>query len=250
MISHQDKLIFIHIPKCAGSSFEKLLKGRPFDWREPDYDRLVGWCPKRRIHLQHATARQLLELELVDEDIWNTYFKFAFVRNPWDRAMSDYFWMRRETGVRDSFYHFLKRRGGFKKVLSNKDDKFYRGDHLDEQIGYIQINGKIVVDFLGRFESINTDYEVLKTKIPNLLEPRLPHEQKGKKKFHHYSSFYFRRSKKWVREIYQKDIEAFGYSFESPEYSLVKPGQEWKKTLFALYYHSSLVQRAHKLFSN
>ena len=66
MISHTHKIIFIHIPKCAGSSVEVYFKNKTFDWTKPSYKNLTGWCPKRKIHLQHATSKQLLELDLID----------------------------------------------------------------------------------------------------------------------------------------------------------------------------------------
>ena len=64
MISHQHKIIFIHIPKCAGSSIKDYYFNSPqLDWKTPNYDLLYGWCPKRKIHLQHATSKQLLETD-------------------------------------------------------------------------------------------------------------------------------------------------------------------------------------------
>ena len=79
MISHKHKFIFIHIPKCAGSSIRDFYFDTPnLDWKIPNYDLLYGWCPKRKIHLQHATAKQILETDLVSRAVWDNYYKFTF----------------------------------------------------------------------------------------------------------------------------------------------------------------------------
>ena len=74
MISHKHKLIFIHIPKCGGSSINNFyFNGKGLDWKRPNYNVLYGWCPKHQIHLEHATSKQLVELNLITEEQWNTY---------------------------------------------------------------------------------------------------------------------------------------------------------------------------------
>ena len=78
MISHKYRCIFIHIPKCAGTSVNKLLSDNTiFDYRTPNYDFLYGWCPKRKLFLQHATVQELLELDLISNKTWNEYYKFT-----------------------------------------------------------------------------------------------------------------------------------------------------------------------------
>ncbi len=213
MISHEHKIIFIHIPKCAGSSIEKYFRAKWFSWKEPNYDYLLGWCPKRKIHLQHATAQQMLEMELVDEQTWNSYYKFAFVRNPWDRAYSDYFWLMKDLKVKDIFKNYLLKKGQFKHFLTDPSIKEYRGDHLIPQIDFINVNNSIAVDFIGRFESFQNDFNELKFRL-GLEKEMLLHEKQSKKLFSHYSHFYNQRSKKLVAEIYLDDISAFEYKFD------------------------------------
>ena len=66
MISHDHKCIFIHIPKTAGSSINKFyFNAKQLDWTTPNYDILYGWCPDRKLHLQHATPIQLLQTGLI-----------------------------------------------------------------------------------------------------------------------------------------------------------------------------------------
>jgi hypothetical protein len=68
MIIHARRLIFVHIQKTGGNAISTALG------QNPD-------CPEK-----HFFARDLRELYCTD--VWNAYFKFAFVRNPWDRLVS------------------------------------------------------------------------------------------------------------------------------------------------------------------
>ncbi len=212
MISHEHKVIFIHIPKCAGSSIEYYFNVKPFDWRKPNFYTLCGWDSKRKIHLQHATAKQYLELELIDEKTWHQYFKFAFVRNPWSRAYSDYFWIMKDTGIRDTFQNFILKKGKFSEVLNDFCKKEYRGDHLTSQTEFITVNGEIAVDFIGRFETFNQDFEKVR-KILRLNKPMNFHAKKSKKRHKHYSHYFSNSKKLLIEKQYSEDISTFNYEF-------------------------------------
>ncbi|WP_339909347.1 sulfotransferase family 2 domain-containing protein [Symmachiella dynata] len=213
MISHEHKAIYVHVPKCAGSSVEKLLLPNRPQHDGPDYEHLFGWCPKRKIHLQHATATQMLDLELVTESQWRDYYKFAFVRNPFDRTFSDYFWMKTQIEPAGGFGEYIERRGRFAPILGEPDGPDYRGDHLIPQCEFVYIDGKIAVDFIGRFESLDAGLETIQTKL-SVVDRRVPHLKKGRKRHQHYSHFYTNRMREQVRSLYEADLEAFGYQFD------------------------------------
>ena len=86
MISNKHKCIFIHIPKCGGASVEDVLfkpiKERTTKdlWMFPSKYQTGG--------LQHLMASHIIEE--VGEDIFKEYFKFSFVRNPWDKMVSQF----------------------------------------------------------------------------------------------------------------------------------------------------------------
>ena len=82
-ISHDKKLIFVHIPKNAGESVEKALGM----YRGDPKQTMWGVVGKRTV-LQHLTGVELRD-RIGDEAIWNGYFKFAIVRNPWSKAVSE-----------------------------------------------------------------------------------------------------------------------------------------------------------------
>jgi hypothetical protein len=221
MISHKHKCIFIHIPKTAGTSINTFFHpGIIFKTLPPDYDRLFGWCPKRKIHLQHATSKQLLELELISEEVWKEYFKFTFVRNPWDRAYSDYLWMQKFSGVKASFKEYMFNEGAFKKILTDTSDHHYLGDHKISQSDFFSMEGPLKLDFVGRFENFNIDIKIILKNL-GILTPFDSHENKGKRELN-YSNFYTGSMKKWVEKSYERDITAFEYSFEDKRTGLNK----------------------------
>ena len=91
MISHKHKFIFIHIPKTAGTSIEQAL-------RDETCQLLPGeWAAGRGLHapLNHLTLQELVDYGILTPAQLKSYFKFCFVRNPWDRLISEIFcrWM-------------------------------------------------------------------------------------------------------------------------------------------------------------
>ena len=214
MISHKHRCIFIHIPKCGGSSIRNFVfDGKKLDWREPNYEKLYGWCPKRKIHLQHATSKQLLESDLISETDWNDYFKFTIVRNPWDRSYSDYLWIQKDRKVRGSFSDYIQAKGPFKKVLGDSSEMQYRGDHLLPQSDFFDLENGYSVDYVGRFEEFSETIQAICSRL-NIDQAFADHEKKNKKRHRHYSNFYTSSRQRLVEKFYANDIESYGYQFE------------------------------------
>lgn len=213
MISHKYKCIFIHIPKCAGSSItEFFFPNFHFNIFKPDYENLFGWCPERKIHLQHATTKQLIETKLISKYEWDEYFKFTFVRNPWDRAVSDYFWMKKELNIDDSFQSYLNKRGKFNSFLNDNSNIKYRGDHLIPQTDFFYTNGEFKIDFIGRFENFQHDINQVLTQL-NVEKPFLTHINKSSNLLSHYSYFYSFKTMKLIGKKYKNDIDYFDYKY-------------------------------------
>jgi len=222
MISHKYKLIFIHIPKCAGSSIKDYYFDEPdVDWKVPNYKILYGWCPKRKIHLQHATSKQLLETGLISNEHWDEYFKFTFVRNPFDRAYSDYLWIQKNRKIKGTFQEYILQKGNFDKVLNDRSDKNYRGDHVISQTDFFDFEGNYKMDFVGRFESLNNDIEKL-NKLLGIQKPFTYHSKKNKNRLDHYSLFYSSKTKRMVEEKFSKDLNKLDYKFDDQKSFLDK----------------------------
>ncbi len=213
MISHRYKCIFIHIPKTAGTSINSFFyPGTKFHYASPDYKRLFGWCPKRKLHMQHATARQLIETNLITEEHWNTYYKFTFVRNPWDRAYSDYIWIKNFSKVSGSFREYILKTGEFKKIFTNKTSNRYLGDHLLPQTDFFEFEGVFKPDFIGRFEQFKSDIQSVISHLE--INKKFEVYQNKSKRKSDYSLFYTETKKKLVEKKFQADIQMLHYEFE------------------------------------
>ena len=111
MISHQHETIFIHIPKCAGTSIERVfLEDINVTWqnRSPLLLRInenheVG--PPRLAHLTHG---EYTEFHYISKKLFRKYFKFSICRNPYARTYSLYKYTTNQTISFDSFVLNLK----------------------------------------------------------------------------------------------------------------------------------------------
>ena len=91
IISRKHKFIFVHIPKVGGTSIKKCLL--PFYDRKKELEKIPkGLRSSNVIARKHAYASVLLQA--LGKNIWRSYFKFAFVRNPWDWVVSIYHFIR------------------------------------------------------------------------------------------------------------------------------------------------------------
>ena len=211
-ISYKYKCIFVHIPKTAGTSIEAAL-GMHGDLTkvgiEPYYKQ------KRDIKnffgkgLQHFTAEQL-RAHPVAGKLFKNYFKFAFVRNPWDRLVSELAWRGAGKSVDTTRLYFEKKLSKVEEEWGSK--KGLSRIHVMPQINFIidKRTREKIVDFVGRFESLQKDWDVLLSKI-GTEKIILPHRMKS---IHiPYWEYYTPRTKDLVYEIYRKDIEYFNYKF-------------------------------------
>ena len=112
IISHPNKFIFLHLPKNAGTSIEGSLTGAN-DWKTAD---------------KHLTATE--SIEKFGQDVWREYFTFCFVRNPWDRLVSQ-FRFNGETWCKRYFGHSLGFNDFVKKVVA-PGLPFSRHDYLSK----------------------------------------------------------------------------------------------------------------------
>jgi len=221
MISHKHKCIFIHIPKTAGMSINSFFHPEVNFYQDvPNYEILFGWCPKRQLHMQHATAKQLLETELITEEQWNDYYKFTFVRNPWDRAYSDYKWIQGFSGIYGGFKDFINKAGDFDQILNNKSSMNYLGDHLQLQTDFFDFEGFYKPDFIGRFENFPKD--ILKILKDLEIKKSFDIFINTSKREKDYSLFYTNTFMHLISKKYYLDIELLNYQFEDKRKGIYK----------------------------
>lgn len=209
MISHLHKCIFVHIPKTGGTSVEDLIWPQISERSAQDL-----WMGKIDQHsnkyqtggLQHLLARQI-QLE-VGHEVFDSYFKFTMVRNPWDRLVSQYAHMSKRKGLRN--YIGMKEGDPLKRYLELIGKR--RHVQWEPQTSFIlSPQGHRLVDFIGRFENFNESVMDVLTHL-GLGTCSIPHAKRGERG--PYQSYYDLEAQEIVADRYAADIELFGYEFE------------------------------------
>ena len=208
MVSHKHKCIFVHIPKVGGSSIEQLI------WRSEKYrnesDLWMGFIDKYNNKYQTGGLQHLFASHIqqeLGEDIFSEYFKFTMVRNPWDKAVSQFSFMKKRKDLRE--FIGMEADDSFKTYLALIQKKTHV--QWDSQYKFIlDTNGEQMVDFIGRFENFND--EVCKAlDFINIKTKKIPHIKKSIRA--NYRDYYDEESMETVRNIYKEDIELLGYTF-------------------------------------
>ncbi len=179
--------IFIHINKTGGSSIALAL-GLPMQ--------------------VHATALEIKNQITVGQ--WKTAFKFAYVRNPWDKVVSHYHYrvQTNQTGLSDGAIDFNE---WVRLSYGERDPQFYdKPRFFMPQIDWVtDQSGKVIVDHVGRFENLAKDFNDVCRVIGNRSE--LPHARRSS--HNHYREYYTDDTQGIIRKWFIKDIEMFGYQF-------------------------------------
>ncbi len=148
----------------------------------------------------HVSVNQIRPV--LGEKIFNDYFKFAFVRNPFDRFVSYCSFMSRDTGA------FAAQPKEYMKYILTQlrpvDHLLYKPQH--EFI--VNQNDMLSVDFIGRTESMQDSYNKICAKlgIPAMLLDVV-----NSSRHYPYMEYYDDETYSLVTDMYNKDIDMFGY---------------------------------------
>ena len=143
--------VFIHIPKCAGTSIHVALKTL--------HDRLSLPLDERKYH-KHSKAS---EVRKILGPAWDKAFTFSFVRNPWDLMVSSYHWWLNHAADFPSLAEHVskvKALPDFAAFIRSP----YGSEMVNEQPGrdlmdWISADDdKVIVDLVGRYETLDADW--------------------------------------------------------------------------------------------
>lgn len=192
MICRKEKYIFIHIPKTAGSSIEKALV-------TPDCELLSNQREKGLV-LNHLTINEAIKNNFISLEELKSFFVFAFVRNPWDRIVSDIFYL--------NFLPEFKHKTFPEKVRIYCEMDNY-GNHIVPQVDFFKDYWQYV-DFIGKFENLQQDFDhictILKKSQINLLH-------NNKTRHPPYFKLLTPELIDLIRIKYQQDILKFNYKY-------------------------------------
>lgn len=189
IISHSHKFIFIHIHRTGGTTIANLIQNQI--------------RANAKIITQHGHYRTS-ESEVLEA--YPNYYTFSFVRNPWERMLSWYFLLNPQKTelspdkIKMDFERFLK-----------EDLKKPEGSFHPNQLDYLtDVNGKVLVNRVGRFENYLDDLRDIFREL-NVPVFEIPHINKS---IATYSpSYYTEESIEIVANMCKADIDFFGYTF-------------------------------------
>ena len=191
MISDEYRFIFVHLNKTGGTSIEKVF---------------VPEADQKDVRYKHASAayyRKKFPRSFRD------YYKFAFVRNPWDWLVSRYHWSRDRQRLFDfSFAEMLARlQAG---IPLSPVAPWLESEALLPQRDRLCVDGDIAVDFVGRFERLQEDFNVVCAALR--IESRtLDHVFRTNHT--RYVDYYDDDMRRLVGQLYATDVAEFGYRF-------------------------------------
>ena len=189
--------IFIHIPKCAGNSISKSL------------------------FATSTTHRTALDYQLIySPKEYKVRFKFTFVRNPWDRLVSAYYFLKggglNQQDMAWSNQHLSKFNtfDSFVCQWVNKNNVRTGWVHFRPQYLFIcnALTKSSQIDFIGRYESLNRDFQYVARRLS--IPAELVHLNAARAIRPAYHTFYTPKTWQIVAKAYSEDIQLFGYGNE------------------------------------
>jgi len=231
VISYKNKFIFFHIPKCAGSAIRDALLTVPETQSDPSAQ-----------HIKPVQMDMRLKKEGHDMD---TFYKFAFVRNPWARTVSGYYFTLKCVKCyhdpdpkfdRYRLYPWLKptaEEGYIHREYSAEDDYWIKQVHLDVtdpiinfrkhirkmgNIGIPEVDknpytgwiSQCNFNYIGRVENIQNDLNKICENI-GITPVTVPHSNVTE--HNHYTEYYDDETREIITSFNKKDIEYCGYKF-------------------------------------
>jgi len=210
LLSYDPAFLFIHIDKAAGSSIQSALGPVAPVTRNSRFRRRMVWLGAlnrsglyRSLEFpEHTTAHTVRQC--LPPEVYGGLFKFAFVRNPWDRLVSRYAYLLRSSS--HPRHDTVSRMKGFEEYLKwqIRRGKFYQHPYVTDS------NGRRIVDFIGYFERLPEDFATVCDRLGIRADlPRVntsPHPD--------YRSYFTSATRDLVAMEFRRDIELFGYTFD------------------------------------
>jgi hypothetical protein len=210
LLSVEKKFIFIHIPKTAGSSLKRALAPYALNPQRSQYRRLLSHLPvpesPERAWLRQHDKAAWIRLKL-PRSVFESYHKFAVVRNPYDYAVSYYAYVRgndRSRANRHAQGTFLE----FLNYLRRKDAI----SGITQSSWIVDAKGSLIIDQILRFETLDVDFAELSARLG--LEASLPHVNRSERG--DYRAMYGEEERDLADRLFARDLELLGYNFNGP----------------------------------
>ena len=212
MISIKHKIIFIHIPKCAGQSIEYIfLRDLGLSWKErhPLLLRPRKANEKGPERLAHLYAEEYFKFGYISKEKYDKFFKFSIIRNPVDRILSEINFQKIPKKNSKNIYGIESVEEYISKVI--KLDKFSDLQrHISPQVKFLHDSEtkQLLVDKVIPFDEINNE-------VPKILQKKL-------KVFLEVPKINSSKNKLWVKEELTSGDLSFLYDFYESDFKFLK----------------------------
>ena len=206
IVSHDHQFVFIRIGKTGTTSVRTVLEtyGQPYPLSPEEFE-----LYNRNIPAYHAR-------EKLTPEVWDRYFTFSVVRNPWDWVISNLAYNRDKLPFTTRFHP--RRKITAEQILelwTFFKQHYHRGvtwsDTITQKSRLADPDGQILVDFVARLERIQEDFDTIceRASLPRTTLARLNRTRRKP-----YRYYYTDETRELVADIYRDDVEAFHYTFE------------------------------------
>ena len=235
IISFKYKFIFIKTYKTAGSSIESYLYqflsandiyAHTVDnngincWGEFDpenklsnffdkdtYNERISKKLRFYAHMPAWLIKDRLDIysKKLKFDIFNNFYKFAVIRNPFDLVVSDYFWRKNSNFMNEK---------SFDEIIQELKNNKYQTHGLLNLNKLMDIKQQdILCDYIIKYENLNEELLKVFNKLKIPFNGKLEIFKKRFDRDRDYQKFYDESSKKLVEDIFSKEIDMFKYNF-------------------------------------
>ncbi len=222
IFSTSQRFIFIHVPKAAGTSINAALSPHDvlFPVRSSDAAQRRAFAEAAGVPAAladigtHASAAQLIDL--IGAEDFAGYFSFAFVRNPWDVAVSWFHYRlinphiagHKEAASCDTFARYVDRH------LSGPEGPRLAGP----QHPYVtNPAGDVALNFIARYENFDADYASI---LQRLNVKTLELDRLNQSYHAPWAQLYTRETFALVGKLVEKDATLFGYANDPDTYGI------------------------------
>jgi hypothetical protein len=218
-ISEKQKFIFVEVGSTGSTSIRNVLK----KYQDIRLRVKEGYYFGKDSHgnPSHVALWALGNNLNLDE-----YYKFAFFRNPWEVAVSKFFFHRGNHVVNSHKHLAEERKHGHFSCDFNEwaQEPGFLDTHYESKTrtmwDMVAKGDKILVDDIYDFKNLDDSWEIICEKIgiphEELINNKTPEHNVvcGKKQTQHYSKYYNDKTTQIVREHFAREIEYFGYKFD------------------------------------
>jgi len=191
VVCEEKKFVYMKIARTGGTSI----------YRDYFQERLGLQTLNNRDDL----FRLMLWIEGLTRKKWDGYFKFAFVRNPWDRMVSLYFYFTKLGRISCPFRDFVINLSHYVRTVPEC------ALHAMPSSCQTHLDGKPCVDLIGRYENLQDDFNAV---CGRLGTPEMELPVSAATDHDNYTAYFDDETRGIVAELYSEDIRLFGYEFK------------------------------------